>query len=518
MHLTQGLHRARQIASSRTAVIDAEGQWTWGGFVERIALLAGALRQFGLEEGGRVAMLAHSSHRYLEYYYATLWAGGIIVPLSTRLPAAALAELVEDAGARILVADDTFAEAALALQRETGVLRHLVHAAPGTAPEGMLPYEEALADGPPVPDAMRGGDAVAGIFYTGGTTGRPKGVMLTHANLFANAMNGIAYLPYDDRTVQLHCGPLYHVAAGSRVFTTTVAGGTHVVIPRFEPRAVLEAIESHRVTTFSMVPTMMTMLLEEPDFNRFDLSSLDLLSYGAAPMPETLIRAWIERLPQVRFAQAYGMTELSPACTYLEARFHTLAPENAPRLRSAGRAPFGIDVRVLDRHDREVPRGELGEIVVRGPIVMKGYWNDPELTREALRGGFMHTGDIGSMDADGFLTVADRLKDMIVTGGENVYSVEVENAILKHPDVRQCAVIGIPHPLWGESVHAVVTLKPGRTADADSIVAHARGLLAGFACPRSVEFVELMPLSSANKILKTELRRSYWAGRERNVN
>jgi acyl-CoA synthetase (AMP-forming)/AMP-acid ligase II len=517
MHLTQGLHRARQIAGSRTAVIDPEGLWTWNAFTERIARLAGALRQLGIEDGGRVAILAHSSHRYLEYYYATLWAGGIIVPLSTRLPAAALAELVDDAGARILLADDALAETALALQRQAGVLRHVLHAVPGTAPAGMLPYEEVLAHGPPIADAMRGGEEVAGIFYTGGTTGRPKGVMLTHANLFANAMNGIAYLPYDDRTVHLHCGPLYHVAAGSRVFTTTIAGGTHVVIPRFAPRAVLEAIERHRVTTFSMVPTMMTMLLEDPEFERFDLSSLELLSYGAAPMPETLIRAWIERLPQVRFAQAYGMTELSPACTYLEPRFHTLSPENARRLRSAGRAAYGVDVRVVDGEDREVPPGELGEIVVRGPIVMKGYWNDPDLTREALRGGFMHTGDIGSMDADGFLTVADRLKDMIVTGGENVYSVEVENAVLKHPDVRQCAVIGVPHPLWGESVHAVVALKPGRTADAAAIVAHARGLLAAFACPRSVEFIDEMPLSSANKILKTELRRPHWAGRDRNV-
>lgn len=268
----------------------------------------------------------------------------------------------------------------------------------------------------------------------------------------------------------------------------------------------------------ALVPTMMTMILNDPDLPKYDLSSLRLISYGGAPMPAATLAALIARLPHVKFAQAYGMTELSPACTYLEPADHSLDPAKAKRLASGGRAALGIDVRIHDPEGREVPRGTIGEIVVSGGTVMKGYWRQPELTAEALRGGYMHTGDLGYMDEDGYVFVMDRLKDMIVSGGENVYTVEVENAILKHPAVRECAVIGIPDDRWGEAVHAVIALKANMTATPEDLLDHCRGLISAYKCPRSIEFRQQMPLSAANKILKSELRRPYWEGRTRNVN
>jgi long-chain acyl-CoA synthetase len=516
--LTGALDRARRIAGGHTAVIFAERRQTWSAFAERVTRLAGTLRGLGLEADGRVAVLGHSSDRYIEAFFGILWAGGIIVPVSTRYALPETAFLLQDSGAEILLVGDEFHAMVPDLRRLAPGIRHVVHMGELRPPADMIDYEAALAGAAPCPDAGRGGDDVAILFYTGGTTGRSKGVMLTHANCFANSQGSIMHMKLDERVVGLHAGPLYHAAAGSRVFTNTILAGTHVVIPRFTVATVLEAIERHRVTMTSLVPTMMTMLLNDPALEAHDLSSLDLLAYGGAPMPVATLEALIRRLPGVRFGQAYGMTELSPACTFLEPQFHTLDPENIPRLASGGRAGIGIDVRIVDGEDRELPRGEIGEIIVAGPIVMKGYWKQPELTAEALRGGFMHTGDLGHMDEDGFVYVVDRLKDMIVTGGENVYSVEVENAVQTHPAVRECAVFGIPHDLWGEAVHAAVVLKQGAAVEAEALMAHCRDRIAAFKCPRSIDFLQALPLSAANKILKSELRRPFWDGRARRVN
>jgi long-chain acyl-CoA synthetase len=330
---------------------------------------------------------------------------------------------------------------------------------------------------------------IACLFYTGGTTGRSKGVMLSHGNLWANAIATIAHLGLDDSLVHLHSGPLFHLGAGGRVYATAVAGGKHVVISRFTPEHALSTIAREKVTVATFVPTMLSMLLQLPDLNRYDLSSLRLITYGASPMPEAILQECLRRLPQVRFAQSYGMTELSPVATMLGTEQHSL---NAPpgRLRSAERPVYSAEVRIVDADDKELPRGEIGEIVVRGPIVMQGYWRKPELTAQTLRGGWMHTGDSGYFDDEGFLFIADRIKDMIISGGENVYSIEVENAICSHPDVAQCAVIAIPDQRWGEAVHAIVVPRAGvATLSAESIVMHCRTLIAGYKCPRSIDFV-----------------------------
>ncbi|WP_245898150.1 long-chain-fatty-acid--CoA ligase [Phreatobacter cathodiphilus] len=518
MQLTLAVHRARRLFPTKTAVIFAERRWTWKQFADRVARLAGVLRGLGVGPGDRVAMLSHSSDRYLEFFFAAFWAGGIAVPVSTRYALPETAFLMQDSGAKVLLVGDEFVELAEALRPQCPDLAHVIFAGEGALPSGMIAYEAALAAQQPVEDARRNGDDVAVLFYTGGTTGRSKGVMLTHINCMSNSFGGMVHTKLDSSVVGLHAGPLYHAAAGSRVFTNTLLGATHVVIPRFTVKGVLEAIQQHRITFTSMVPTMMTMILNEPDLDRYDLSSLQVIGYGGAPMPVATLEALMRRLPHVRFAQAYGMTELSPACTYLEPDDHSLDPAKIHRLASGGRVVVGCDLRVVDPDDNDVPVGAIGEIIVAGPLVMKGYWNQPEMTAEALRGGYMHTGDAGYLDADGYVYVSDRIKDMIVTGGENVYSIEVENAVLTHPAIRECAVIGVPHPVWGEAVHAVVTFKAGQSATAEEIIAHCKTRIAGFKCPQTIEVREAMPLSQANKILKTDLRRPHWEGRARAVN
>jgi len=517
MQLTRSLVRARRIYGARTCLVFGARRWTWAEHVGRIARLASALLARGLMPGDRVAVLSHSSDRYIEAAFAILWAGGVLAPLSTRATADELAGTLEDCDARLLFISDDFLEHLPAMRAAAPALAHVIHLGEGAAPAGTEPYEPLIAAHDEAERAARGGADLAAIYYTGGTTGRPKGVMLSHANLYANAVHGLAHFRYDERTVYLHAGPLYHLAAGSRIFTSAIVGAAQVVIPRFTVDAVIDAIETHKVTMTALVPTMMSMLASHPRFASADLSSLDLITYGASPMPEALIAELLARLPDVRFGQAYGMTELSPACTYLEPRHHSLDADKRHLLRAAGRPALGVDVRVVDADDNDVPVGEVGEIIVAGPIVMQGYWKQPELTAVALRGGYMHTGDMGRMDDDGFLYVVDRLKDMIVSGGENVYSAEVEDAIRRHPDVAICAVIGIPHPLWGEAVHAVVVPRDGAAPSADDIIAHCRSLISAYKVPRSVEFRDEMPLTAANKIQKAALRRPFWEGRLRNV-
>lgn len=517
MQLTRSLTRARRIAADRTALVYADRRRTWSEFEARVARLAGAMRALGVGAGDRVILLGHSSDRFLECFYATLWAGGVAAPLSTRATPDELDYLFGDLDATLFLVGDGFEKEAARWRAANGGAP-VIYIGEHATPDGFIDYETILRDAAPIADAGRRGDDTAAIFYTGGTTGRPKGVMLTHANMLSNALNGLHHLGLAEGLVNLHAGPLYHVAAASRIVHVSLLAGTHVVIPRFTVEAALEAIARHRVQLVSMVPTMMSLIVHHPDMANYDLSSLRLMTYGASPMPEALIVELMEKLPHVAFAQAYGMTELSPACTFLEARRHTRDPTLRHLLRSAGQPTIGCDVRIVGPDDNELPLGEIGEIVVAGPIVMKGYWRQPEATAEALRGGYMHTGDLGYMDKDGFVYVVDRLKDVIVSGGENVSSIEVENALSKHPAVRSCAVIGVPDELWGEAVHAEIVFKDGMSASEAELIAFARDHLAHFKTPRSISFRDEMPMSGANKILKSELRKPYWAGRTRAVN
>ncbi len=519
MELTQTLRRAKLLYGGRTAILDGDLRQSWSEFYDRVGRLAGGLKKLGLGREGKVAILALNGHRYLETFFATFWAGGVVVPLNIRLAPRELIFQLNEAEAEILLVDDTFSMMLPSFEGKLDSVRQTVFAAEGEPPTGLISYQRLVVESSPPPDAGRGGDEVAGIFYTGGTTGRAKGVMLTHDNMMANAQNTLMVnrATFDD--VYLHSAPMFHLADISATFALTMIGAQHAFIPFFEPTRMLEAIQQYRVTLGLMIPTMLNMVLNHPDRAQYDLSSLRAVSYGASPIPESLLRLALEELP-VSFIQGYGMTELSPLCAMLPPEDHVPGgtPEQLKRLRSAGLPIFTAEVRVVDENDREVPRGTVGEICARGPMVMKGYWKQPEATAQALRGGWMHTGDAGYMDDDGYLYLVDRTKDMIVTGGENVYSVEVETALYEHPAVFEAAVVGIPDAQWGEAVHAVVFLKPGHTVTADELISHCHGLIANYKCPKSVSFCENeLPKSPVGKILKRELRAPFWKGEERQI-
>jgi long-chain acyl-CoA synthetase len=311
---------------------------------------------------------------------------------------------------------------------------------------------------------------------------------------------------------------MFHLADGAMTFLVTLRGGSHCFLARFDPVAMMELIARHKVTMTLIVPTMVNMLVNHPDVGKHDLTSLERLIYGASPMPEAVIRRALEVLPQTRFNQAYGQSEASPGLTLMPHEYHSFEGPFAGRLKAAGRALAGVEVVILDHEDREVPRGTVGEVCARGNAVMLGYWQQPELTARTLRNGWLHTGDGGYMDELGFVFIVDRVKDMIITGGENVYSAEVEEAVYSHPAVAECAVIGVPDPQWGERVHAVVRCKAGQEVSEAELIGHCRARIAGYKLPRSVSFTETpLPLSGAGKILKTELRKPFWEGQTRNV-
>ena len=517
MYLAQTLRRSAQLQGDRLALVEGDYRLSWASFEDRVARLAGGLAARGVAPGDRVAMVSHNSARYVEFFYACFWAGAVAVPLNTRWAGPELAYALEDSGTKVVCADGDHAPRVAALRDACG-LTHCLFADAGLAPEGWESFD-TVAEAPRLADQGAGKDDLACLFYTGGTTGRSKGVMLSHNNILANSLTAMLNMDIRDDSVHLHVSPMFHVAGGARIFSTTLAGGRHVVIPRFEPGPFLKTLEAEGVTVTIIVPTMLARLVREPALSTTDLSALKLLTYGASPMPEALLREAMAKLPGVRFLQSYGMTELSPVATVLTPEYHVFEGPKAGKTASAGQPAYNADVVVLGPDDTPVPPGQIGEICVRGPMVMQGYWQQPELTAEALRGGYMHTGDAGYFDEDGFLFIVDRLKDMIVSGGENVYSAEVEDALYSHPAVQECAVIGIPSEQWGEAVHAVVVRKAGQSVSEADLVAHCKARIAGFKVPRSISFSEdELPKSGPGKILKTDLRAPFWAGRDRAVN
>jgi acyl-CoA synthetase (AMP-forming)/AMP-acid ligase II len=376
-------------------------------------------------------------------------------------------------------------------------------------------YEDLLRVEPLVPDEPEEEDPVV-LMYTGGTTGLPKGVLLNQRAEILNAYHVMMIMGWTPSDVNLVQTPLFHAASMVSVLTGMLAGGTLVTLPTFSPADALRTIEENEVTITMMVPTMIGMMFQHPEFRPERLRSLRLLSYGASPMPEAILGKLFDYFPTMGIQQGYGMTESASVLTLLTTEDHE---QGGPRLRSAGRAVPGVELSIQDAAGRELPAGEIGEVCARGGNFMSGYWKKPEATDEAFRGGWYHTGDAGYLDDGGYLFLVDRVKDMIVTGGENVYSAEVESAISTHAAVAQVAVIGIPHDVWGEQVHAVVVLRTGATATAEEIQEHARASIAGYKVPKSVEFrTEPLPLSGAMKILKRELREPYWKDRARRIN
>ncbi|HSW14015.1 MAG TPA: long-chain-fatty-acid--CoA ligase [Solimonas sp.] len=516
-YLTQGLHRASSLYPGRLATVFGERRRSYGELAERVSRLAAGLQQLGVRRGDRVGVLAMNSDRYLELYYAIWWAGGVINPLNIRWSPREIAYSLDDCQTHVVLVDEAFAPMADALAERSQALRTVIYAGDGEPRGGMFSYEQLIAENAPVADAMRCNEDLAGIFYTGGTTGFPKGVMLSHANLWscsAAAMEAVA----PAGLTALHAAPMFHLADGMFLLALTMRGSSQVIVPAFEPVAVAAAIEQEQVGAILLVPTMIQMLVDHERVDTAALASLRRITYGASPISEALLERAMQRLPGVEFVQAYGLTEMSPLVSLLGPEEHGEQGRATGRLRSAGQPCHAVEVRIVDADGQELPHGSVGEITARGPGVMQGYWGKPEQTAAALRGGWLYTGDGAYMDKDGFLFVVDRVKDMIVSGGENVYSAEVENAIAQHPAVAACAVIGIPDAQWGEAVHAVIVCRPEKAAPtAEELRQHCRDLIASYKCPRSLEVHDALPLSGAGKILKTVLREPYWKDQKRAV-
>ena len=507
MYMTQPLHKARQEKPNSIAIIYNEREHTFLQLADGVARFAGMLKELGLEAGDRVGLMSLNSYQFIEYIYGVWWAGGVLNPVNIRWNPKEVAYSLDDCDTHILFVDDNFKEIGQQLMELSNSLQQLVYIGDGETPEGMLDYKTLIDNAQPVEDVRRSFDDLAAVMYTGGTTGMPKGVMLTHTNLSINALATVAAIPRAENSVSIQAAPLFHIGGMGLALQQMFLMQTQVILPAFNEVAVLDAIQTYLGTEMFLVPTMLKLLVEHDAFPNYDVSTLVNVLYGASPIDESLLNKAMEAFPTAEFSQLYGMTELSPVVTALTPIWHTKEKMHFNKLRSAGKPILIAEVRIVDPQGNQVPNGTVGEITARGPMVMAGYWNKPELTKAALKGGWMHTGDGGYMDDDGFLFVVDRIKDMIISGGENIYSSEVENAISLLPEVSMCAVIGLPDPKWGETVHAAIVLREGMQLSKQEIIEHCRKEISTYKCPRSIEFRDELPLSAAGKLLKYKLRK-----------
>lgn len=494
MIYVHSLGRASRYYAQRTALVVDSAAISFKALHERVRNTAAALAAKGFAAGDRLALLSPNSPEYIQLVYACSWLGVTAVPINARLSAAEIDQVLLDAKPR-------------------GLVRHSSLPKPAVQLPWQLVLDEQPLDGrnDSCPDPVYDPEAILAFIYTSGTTGRPKGVMVTHANILANVDHFSYWMGYREGGVYLHAAPIFHIADFPALFAAPAFGAHQVTIPKFTPKGFCELVQRERVTHTVLVPTMLNLLTQMPEAKAY-LSSLEVLAYGGSPMAPELVCRTRNLLPNVKLLQSYGLSETG-FLTGLEDRDHVVT-----KLLSCGRPCPGIDLRVEDETGKEVEVGQHGELVARGPNVMQGYWNNPQESALAFRNGKFRTGDIGYQDSDGFFYILDRLKDMIVTGGENVYSGEVEAVIYKHPAVREVAVFGIPDPQWGELVMACVVLKPGMALSASDLTTHCRQFLANYKIPRRIEFSDTeLPKSGAGKILKRVLREQYWAHAERAV-
>jgi len=486
---------------------------TFAEHLERVGRAAAALQQLGVGRSDRFAVLALNSPEYLELYHAAFLGAGVINPLNLRFAPAELAYVLKDSGSTVCFVDALFAPVIESVKEEAG-LSTIVLIGDGDLP-GAIRYEELLASiAPEIPDEGEESDPVI-LMYTGGTTGMPKGVLLDQRAEMLNMYHVMMTLGWTNTVVNLIQTPMFHAATMFGITGAPAIGAHTVILPGFEPSAVLRAIDVYQPNATVMVPTMIGLLMAHAEFTPEALAPLKDLVYGASPMPQALLEKVLALYPDMDIWQGYGMTECSAVLTLLGPTEHRAGGDY---LRSAGKPMTGVVLSIRDEEDNELGPGETGEVCARSGNFMVEYWNKPEATDEAFRNGWYRSGDEGYLDEDGYLFLVDRVKDMIVTGGENVYSIEVENALASHAAVQQVAVIGIPHDVWGEMVHAVVVLKDKTMATAEDLIEHARSRIAGYKVPKSVEFrKDPLPLSGAMKVLKRELREPYWKNHERGI-
>jgi acyl-CoA synthetase (AMP-forming)/AMP-acid ligase II len=519
MHVSHFLTRAAQRWPHRPAWLEGDTVVTFREAEARVNQLAHALLALGASPGDRVGMLIPNCRHGLETILAPMKAGLGVVPMNVRLHPSEHEYMLNDSGARVLVYHEDFRAHLAAIRGRLKTVEHFIVI--GQGEPGDLSFEEALQGRPPsAPGVVVQRDDLAWLFYTSGTTGRPKGAVLTHRNLVAMVKNFLLDVnPARETDVLLHAGAITH-GSGMSIFHH-IARGAASAFPStrtFEPRRIFEAVQRYRVTTMFLAPTMIHMLTTSGAHHEYDLSSLHTIFYGRGPMYVEQQQEAVRTFGPI-FCQVFAQGEAPMVCTTLPKGDHLAGndPVMQRRLSSAGRETTGVQVRVVDDRDDPVPPGTPGEIVVRGDLVMKGYWNRPDATAETLRNGWLHTGDVGHLDEDGYLYITDRKKDLIISGGANIYPLEVEEVICTHPAVQEVTVIGVPDEKWGESVKALVVLRPAAQASEADIIEHCRLRLASYKKPTSVEFLPELPKNAYGKVLKRELREPYWAGRDRNV-
>lgn len=513
------IEKAASKYPSKVSIISGETRLTNRELFTRACRLANALLSLGLRKGARVPVLLTNSHLSVECFLGVYCAGMVLVPLNARNSAKEQLYILKDCGAEAILAGPEYLPSLTPLLEQAPKLAHVICVG-GEAEAPALSYEQITAEASgELPQLEVGEDDAISIRYTAGTTGKPKGVEHTHGShlikVFNHLMDGFV-IEEDDAIVLT--APVTH-ASGSTILPHIVHGARVIILPKFDPEVLMRTVEQERATTLYMVPTMLVMLLNHPKINEFDLSSIKTIRYGAAPIATDTLKRGIARFGNV-FVQGYGLTEAGMPITILSKSDHILDgdEQSHQRLKSIGREVTVANVRIVDEQDNELPDSEIGEIVIRSKQIMRQYWNNPEATAETLRNGWLHTRDLGYRDQDGYLYLVDRKNDMIVSGGFNVYPREVEEVLYMHPAVLEAAVFGVPDELWGEAVKAVVSLKEGRTASAEEILAHCREHLGGYKMPKSLDFITEMPKSGYGKILRRELKDPYWNDQGRKIN
>lgn len=492
----------------KEALISGDLRLTYEELYIRIKKLSNALYKLGIRRGDKIAILLENCHQYIELLFAVTQKGFIGVPLNYRLSGKELSYIINDSETIVIVSCEKYLSQINSIRGEIRKVKTIISVDGG---EDALDYETLIKNSvseeinaDTIPDR-----ALAFIMYTSGTTGKPKGAMITHNNVFINS--GILswcyhYLEPYDRT--LNIAPFYHIGASSVAITHVYAGATNVILKKFSPKDVLETIEKEKITNFWMAPNMLNTLINHPDISKYDLSSLRKITYAGSPMPVSLLQKCVSVFGKI-FIQLYGLTEASPSMTTLplEDNDPDASPQKLKRLESVGKEDLNTQVRVVNLEGNDVKPGEVGEIIGKGDNMMIGYWKLPKETSDVLKDGWLYTGDLATVDEDGYIYIVDRKKDMIISGGENIYSVEVEEAIYKHPDVLEAAVIGIPDTMWGEAVMACIVLKPGSIITEDDIIQHCKANLASYKKPKHIKFFNELPKSPTGKILKKDLRK-----------
>ncbi|MCG8565084.1 MAG: long-chain-fatty-acid--CoA ligase [Desulfobacterales bacterium] len=509
------LQRAVQLYGDKTAVVDGDIRRTYLEVDKRVNRVAHVMTDLG-DPGGRVAVLDYNSHRYLELYFGAAASGRVLLPLNIRLSPDEYAYILENAGAQTLIFHGDFKPMVAEIVGRMSGLKQVIIAEGQADEDWITGTYEALLDvapeSPPEPVPIQESEML-NLYYTSGTTGRPKGVVLTHRNVYANAMTSIVEFGLSDADSWYHIAPLFHLADAFFIWAVTYRGGCHVMQRQFEPVDVLETMAREGITATMMVPTMINFLLDVPDLSSYDLKALKWIMVGGAPMSPANAKRLIEQLG-CDYISGYGLTETCPVLAVGNLK-STLADrpeeERLGYITRTGLPVVGVEMRVVDAHGKAVPwDGEsMGEIQVRGDNVMEGYWNLPEETRDAFMDGWFRTGDLANVDDQGYVLIVDRAKDIIISGGENIASVEVENVVYTHPDVLECAVFAVPHEKWGEVPKVALVLKAGARMTEADLIDYCRERLPGFKVPKSVDFMAELPKTGSGKILKVELRKNY---------